>query len=122
MCQSTVEILEKAQRERAEAPPGKHQVVAVAWPGASWHVKFVCARCRQVAGHSYLLKPACGRTIRPTKYIDELKPIATGAPGTAADGARRILDYLGYAWQEEAAVVERQQLAQALGQGGTPCL
>eukprot|EP00439_Symbiodinium_sp_Y106_P070333 s2518_g12.t1 len=95
--------------------------VAVAWPGASWHVKFLCTRCKNVSGHSYQMRPRCGKAIRPTRYFDELKPIAKGTRGIAADAARRILDLLGllgYAWQQEDEETAERGSSAGLGQSG----
>ena len=114
-------VLSGSQRDHVEQPVGQHKAVAVAWPGASWHVKFLCTRCKNVSGHSYQMRPRCGKAIRPTRYFDELKPIAKGTRGIAADAARRILDLLGllgYAWQQEDEETAERGSSAGLGQSG----
>ena len=121
-CRHTIEFFEQAQQEQQEQTTAEHEEVAVAWPGTSWHVKFLCKRCKKVSDQP--LRPKCGKlgfSGRPLKHFAELQPVATGKPGAAADAARRILDMLGYDWNKDAATHgARQRLAAGLGQGRAP--
>ena len=113
-------MLEAAFAEEAEA--GKeHEILAVAWPGDTWTVKFLCGRCGWLADEETGVNRSCSKLgrRRPTQAVEQLREVAQEEEGPRPRAARIILDALGFKHETGNPAEEQRSLARGLGRGQT---
>ena len=111
--QETIRVLKAAFAEAAEEDD-EHDIQAVAWPGETWAVKFLCGRCGWLADDATGINRKCSKLgrRRPTQAVEQLRDWAPTTGGPLRLGRPRLQARDGQPAEEE------QQRGLGLGKAG----